>query len=162
MLTETELARLLVSWKNQYGKEIKDRYYVPVERSSRLDMYKTLIKTLIELHGYTQPDFEGKTYRMVMDASIAANSDKKDSWRMSATSDWNDALDVFFPSQLLAHDSSTEPERATKNYGNSAPVDEDPRLANEKPIDTSIFEGLPPVIDPVDEEFMKLLEGKDE
>lgn len=158
MLTETELARLLVSWKNQYGKEIKDRYHVPVERSARLDMYKTLIKTLIELHGYEQSDFEGKTYRMVMEASIAANSDKKENWRMSATGDWNDALDVFFPSKLLAHDSSTEPERAKREY--STPVDEDPRLANEKLIDTSIFEGLPAVNDPTDEDFLKVLEGK--
>lgn len=160
MLTETELSRLLVSWKNQYGKEIKDRFHVPVERSARLDMYKTLIKTLIELHGYKQEDFEGKTYRMVMEASIAPNSDKKDTWRLSATSDWNDALDVFFPSQLLAHDSSSEPERP-KRPEYSTPVDIDPRLANEKLIDRSIFEGLPPVNDPTDEDFLKLLEGKE-
>lgn len=154
MLTETEFARLLVSWKNQYGKEIKDRFCVPVERTSRMDMYKTLIKTLIELHGYTQSDFEGKTYRMVMEASIAANSDKKDVWRMSATADWNDALDVFFPSQLLQHDKATEPERKPRYEQ----VDEDPRLKNENLVDPSIVAGLPPVVDPVDEDFLKQLE----
>lgn len=153
MLTETELARLIVSWKNQMGEEIRGRMCVPIE--GRREMYKHLIKTLIELHGYAQEDFEGKTYRMVLDASVNPNSERLEGWRKAVTADWNNALDSFFPQQLLQHDSSAEPKR--KTVEKTEYVNEDPRLEKDNPIDPSIFAGLPPVNDPVDEEFMKML-----
>lgn len=157
MLTETELARLITSWKNQCGEEIKGRMCVSIE--GRTEMYKTLIKTLIELHQYTQEDLEGKTYRMVMDASVNPNSERKEGWRKAATADWNDAVDFFFPQKLLMHDVSTEPERPKRSRTEKVEYSaEDPRLAKDNPVDRTIFEGLPAVNDPVDEEFMKLLQ----
>ena len=153
MLTETELSRLIVSWKNQEGEDIKGRRCVPIE--GRLEMYKTLVKTLVELHGYGQEDLEGKTYRMVMEASINPNSDKKEGWRKAATADWNDAVDLFFPQQLLKHDSSTEPVREKKTFNKTEYVEVDPRLENYNPVDRSIVEGLPPVVGTPDEDFLK-------
>lgn len=159
MLTETELARVLTSWKNRFGEEIRGRMCVPIE--GRCDMYKNLIKTLIELHNYTLEDFEGKTYRAVMEASIAGSStgQKLEKWRQAATTDWFNAMDSFFPQTILEHDSSNEPERPraqrperpTTEYDNG-PVE----LKN--PLDKSIFNGLPKVKHIVDEDFLKQLE----
>lgn len=151
MLTETEFARLLVSWKNQFGEEIRGRMCVSID--GRTEMYKSLIKTLIELHGYKQEDFEGKTYRMVMEASINPNSDKKEGWRLAATADWNNAIDVFFPQQLLRHDPSTDPVREKRKYEKTQYEEVDHREYN--PVDSSIVEGLPPVISKIDEDFLK-------
>ena len=154
MLTETELSRLIVSWKNQEGEDIKGRRCVPIE--GRLEMYKTLVKTLVELHGYSQEDLEGKTYRMVMEASISPNSDKKEGWRKAATTDWNNAVDFFFPQKILRHDSSAEPVREKREKFVKKEYDTvDPRLAKDNPIDLSVFEGLPPVDNSVDEDFLK-------
>lgn len=155
MLSETELARLIVSWKNQLGEEIKGRMCVPVDSGIRVEMYKSLIKTLIETHNYTQEDLEGNTYRRVMEASINSNSNKVSIWRELATTDWMRAVDVYFPQEILKHDSSNDPE--PKKWTKKVEVDEDPRMKIDNPIDRSIFEGLPPVNDPIDEEFLKML-----
>jgi hypothetical protein len=157
MLTETELNRLIVSWKNQMGEEIKGRMCVPIE--GRTEMYKNLIKTLIELHGYTQEDLEGKTYRTVMEASINPNSERKEGWRKAATADWNNAVDSFFPQKLLEHDSSSEPERPKRGYSRPAYTPQDEPVELEKPIDRTIFSELPKVTHVIDEDFLKQLEG---
>lgn len=157
MLNETELNRLIVSWKNQMGEEIRGRMCVPIDKGLRTEMYKNLIKTLIEIHNYTQEDFEGNTYRRVMEASVNPNSERKEGWRKAATSDWNDALDVFYPQELLQHDSSTEPERKKSTRPEYVPDDEPVELKN--PSDPSIYRDLPEVIHVPDEEFLKQLEG---
>lgn len=153
MLSETEFARLIVSWKNQFGEEIRGKNCVPFE--GRTEMYRHLIKTLTELHGYTQEDFEGKTYRMVMEASINPNSPKADGWRAAATADWYRALDTFFPQTILAHESKESPSKK-KFY--VAPED-DPRLKTDNPIDMSIFADMPKPSSVEDEDFLKLLES---
>lgn len=156
MLNETELSRLIVSWKNQQGEEIKGRMCVPIDKGLRTEMYKNLIKTLIEKHNYTQEDLESNTYRRVMEASINPNSERKEGWRKAATSDWNDALDVFFPQELLVHDSSTEPER--KQPSRTFVADDEP-VELKNPADQSIYKDLPEVKHVPDEEFLKMLEG---
>jgi hypothetical protein len=159
MLTDTELARVVTSWKNKCGEEIRGRMCVPIE--GRCEMYKQIIKTLIELHNYAIDDFEGKTYRyIVLEASIPASSrgEKKENWQKAARSDWMDALDTFFPQQILEHDSSNDPERRQRgSYEKTEYLDNDPRLEKDNPIDKSIFEGVPPVENPIDEDFLKML-----
>lgn len=159
MLTETELARVIVSWKNKCGEEIRGRMCVPIE--GRCDMYKILIKTLIELHNYALTDFEGKTYRTVMEASIPASStgEKEQRWRMAATTDWFNAMDIFFPQTILEHDSSTEPERAKRPERPAAPEYDNGPVELKNPLDKSIFNELPKVNHLVDEDFLKQLEG---
>jgi hypothetical protein len=133
---------------------------VPIDKVLRTEMYKNLIKTLIELHGYTKDDLQGNTYRRVMEASINPNSEKKEKWRMAATDDWMDAVDTFFPHQLLVHDSSTEPERPKREqFVKKTYVSDDAPIELENPLDRSQLTDIPPPNDEDDEEFLKLLRG---
>ncbi len=156
MLSETVLNRLIISWKADKGVEIKGRMCVPTDNGLRRDMYKHLIKTLVEEHGYTQEDFEGITFRRVIEASMNVNSDKKEGWKRAAIACWNEALNSFFPMEVLTHDSSTEPERkqSTRTY---VPDDEPIELKN--PIDESIYKDIPKVNHVPDEEFLEVLKG---
>lgn len=162
MLTETEFARFIVSWKNQMGEDIRGRFCVPIDRFARIEMFKNLIKSLIELHGYKEEDFEGKTYRMVMEASVNPNSERKEKWREAATTDWFDALDTFYPKQLLVHNSGDEPERPKRERlepKKSVPSDSPVELEN--PLDKSLLgSDIADPVDEIDHEFLKLIEGK--
>jgi hypothetical protein len=164
MLTDTELARVLVSWKNRCGEEIRGRMCVSID--GRCDMYKNLIKTLIELHNYTLEDFEGKTYRAVMEASIPGSStgQKLEKWRQAATTDWFNAMDSFFPQTILTHDSSNEPERprAPRPERPASPEYDNGPIELKNPLDKSIFTGLPKVKHIVDEDFLKQLDEVDD
>lgn len=165
MLTETELARVITTWKNKFGEEIRGRQCVPIE--GRCEMYKNLIKTLKELHAYTVEDFEGKTYRTVMQASIPDSStgQKLEKWRQAATTDWFNALDVFFPQEILEHDTSTEApkqaraERPTREEYAQEYIQDNEPVELKNPLDRSIFSDLPKVKHIVDEDFLKQLEG---
>lgn len=247
MLTDTELAKLIVSWKSQTGTEIRGRMCVPVDSALRINMYKDLIETLIVNHGYAEDDLMSTmTKRMVIEASLNPNSPGKKTWETMATADWEQSVADRFPVQVLTHnpdsvdtsrrkenvlppvkqapveevkeDTSNEPfalskeefdylaerigsdfdrsfiadmtvtllrdltkkqsDRLTKIRSrieilNSAPEKkkkksgpepisseaEDPRLLRDNPVDMSIFAGMPPVQDQVDEEFLKLIDG---
>lgn len=162
MLSENELAKLLVNWKQQQGEEIKTRFCVPVDRSARLQMYKNLIKTLVELHGYNNDDLEGNTYRRVMEASINPNSEKKEQWRQAATADWNDAIASFFPQQVLVHDSSQEPERPKREKREQISTESaySDAIELENPWDSSVSTDIPLPESEIDHEFLKLIQGK--
>lgn len=157
MLTESELAKVLASWKKECGVLIKDHYCVPVNRPDRLAMYKTLINTLINKYAYEEADLEGNTERRVVEASVNPTSDNREKWRIVCIRDWKDAVDDFFPKEMLSFDPATVPERKRQRFEQNEPAIVDPRLDKDNPIDKSLFEELPPVVDPVDEEFLKLL-----
>lgn len=164
MLGEGELAKLLVSWKNQLGEEIKGRFCVPIDRQLRIDMFKHLIETLIRLHSYEQDDFEGNTYRRIMEASINPNSERKDKWREAATADWNDALDSFFPQKIIFHTpkpETSEYERPVSGRGGKTSVPEHvDEIAPEDLLDKSKIEsGIAAPDYAIDEEFLKQLQG---
>lgn len=164
MLNDSELAKVLASWKKECGEEKNSHFVVPGNRPGRLAMYKILINTLINKYEYTESDLEGKTERIVVDASVNPISGKKTEWKIIAARDWKDAVDDFFPKETLDFDPSTVPERKRKSFQQQEFATVDPRLEKDNPIDTTIFEGLPsPVSDEVDTEFLELLKGvKDE
>lgn len=112
MLTETEFARLLMDWRNQFGEDRRGKMVVPVESGPRILMFKTLIKTLIETHGYTEDDLMGKTYRMVIEASMNPNSPGAETWRKLASDDWIGCIGTFFPSKFAIHDPNQEVRQA--------------------------------------------------
>lgn len=164
MLSETELADLLVSWKKQQGEDIRGRFCVPIDRPLRIAMYKNLIETLTKLHSYDKDDFEGITYRRVMEASINPNSERKEKWRQAATTDWFDALDDFFPQKLLIHtedpDKKSDYERPVSNRAGRTAVE--PNVELENPLDRNELSGIDTPSYTVDEEFLKSLQGSDD
>lgn len=163
MITNVELAKELASLKEQMGVVIKNRACIPIDSGERQYIFKTLIESLKIRYKMVESDFDSAMIlRMVQEASVNPNSDKLQGWKRAVEDDWNRALAAKFPRQFTAHDPSTEAPK--QEYKRSGPeyVDEDPRVKNEKIIDRSIFEGLPPVVDPTDEDFLKQLEGKDE
>ena len=164
MISDVELAKELASLKEQMGTVIKNRACIPIDSGERQYIFKTLIETLKIRYNMVESDFDSAMIlRMVQEASVNPNSDKLRGWKQAVADDWFRALASKFPRQIIAHDPSTEfPKQEYKRSSGPEYVDEDPRLKNEKPIDRSIFEGLPEVIDPVDEDFMKQLEGTDE
>lgn len=159
MLSENEFAKLLVSWRKQYGIEIKGNYCVPINGNDRTAMYRNLIKTLIEIYEYTEENLESAMVeRKIMEASVNPASPKKKEWLLVAIRDWKNALDDFFPKEILEFDSSKLPKKEPRpEYDQVEYAKEDPRLAKDNPIDRSIFESMPPVNDPEDPEFAELL-----
>jgi hypothetical protein len=166
MLDESDFARLLVKWVDDYGVKINRLMCVPIESELRTDMYKHLVKTLIDSYGYDLNDFKGKTYRLVMEASIPDSSrgEKKVKWLKSCTTDWHRALNSYFEPIILQHDSSKDvgkPEYVRPAYVKSEqtkPESEHDIVELNNPIDRSIFKDLPPVNDSeIDEDFLKLL-----
>lgn len=163
MITNVELAKELASLKEQMGTVIKNRACIPIDTGERQYIFKTLIETLKIRYNMVESDFDSAMIlRMVQEASVNPNSERLAGWKRAVEDDWNRALASKFPRQIINHDPSTEAPK--QEYRRSGPeyVDEDPRLHTEKPIDRSIFEGLPAVVDPVDEDFLRQLEGKDE
>lgn len=163
MLSESELADLLVSWKIEHGEDIRGRKCVPIDRPLRIAMFQNLIHTLIELHSYEKDDFEGLTYRRVMEASINPNSERKDKWREAATSDWKEALNAFFPQKVLVYSPAPETsqyERPVSNRAGRMSTPE-PDVELENPLDKTELSGLEAPDYAVDEEFLKSLQGTD-
>lgn len=252
MLTDTELAKLIVNWKSQTGTNIRGRMCVPTDSAMRINMYGNLVETLVVNYQYSEDDLLAfKTVDMIVKASLNPKSPSKDTWKDLCEQDWKQVVADRFPMQILMHDPSkidtsrrvvapppsvkveVKPELVieqapiaevtqedlgslamdqeefeymtkliTNDYdrefiadmlsthikdltkkqidrlskirkrvehlkGAEVPTRKgreeleyaqvDPRLLKDNPIDRSIFEGLPPVNDPVDEEFMKLL-----
>lgn len=164
MITDGELAKELISLREQLGTEINNRRVVPIHSGERQYIFKTFIETLKIRYSMDESDFDSPmVLRMVQEASTNPNSDKLRAWKEAVKDDWNRALAAKFPREIIAHDPSTEaPKQEYRRSSGPEYVNEDPRLNNEKPIDRSIFEGLPEVVDPIDEDFMKQLEGTDE
>jgi hypothetical protein len=163
------LADLLVSWKKQQGEDIRGRFCVPIDRPLRISMYKNLIETLIQLHGYSKDDFEGLTYRRVMEASINPNSERKEKWREAATADWKDALDDYFPQKILV--STKAPQESDYERPVSPPraayVPPTPEIELEDPLANQVDKselnsGIAPPSYAVDEEFLKSLQGPED
>ncbi|NJO48269.1 MAG: hypothetical protein HC840_00975 [Leptolyngbyaceae cyanobacterium RM2_2_4] len=160
MLTDTELAKVLIQWRKSsaYAAEKNGHFVVPTNRSDRMNMYRDLIATLTEKYNYTEDELGGKTERMVVEASMAPTSQNKDKWKLLCVRDWTEVIVDFFPKETINHDPSKMPEQI--KHERLAPVEyasEDPRLAVDNPVDTTIFAGLPPVEREIDEEFAKLL-----
>jgi len=164
MITNVELAKELASIKEQMGVIIKHRACIPIDTGERQYIFKTLIETLKVRYNMEESDFDSAmVLRMVIEASVNPNSERLAGWKRAVEDDWNRALAAKFPRQIISHDPATEgPKQEYKRSHGPEYVDEDPRLKNEKLIDRSIFDGLPEVDDPVDEDFMKQLEGNDE
>lgn len=154
MLNETELAKLLVRWRNKYGTLVREHYCVPVNRPDRMVMYQALIHILMTEHGYSEEDMEGNTERRIVEASMSPNSDNREKWKIVCVRDWRESVILMFPKDLPDFDPSSVPQLERVNL---SPVDKDPRLEKDNPIDTSVFKDLPPVKDVVDEEFAKLI-----
>lgn len=164
MLSESELADLLVSWKIEHGEDIRGRMCVPIDRPLRIAMFQNLIHTLIELHGYEKDDFESVTYRRVMEASINPNSERKEKWREAATSDWKEALNAFFPQKVLVYTPDPEKsqyERPVSNREGRAAIPEHvDEIAPEDLLDKSQLDsGIATPDYAIDEEFLKSLQG---
>ena len=235
MLTDTELAKLIVSWRNQTGTEIKGRMSVPYDTSLRMMMYRDLIETLITNHKYEEDDLLAPTTkRMILEASVEAKTPGMDTIKKMATSDWIAAVSERYEVEILTYDPSKvdtsrrntiAPEPTPEELGplvlsqeefdsltdiltkqfdkeflvemlvtNESKItqkqadklakikikaknlqklkDKEPARAaaieeeqesveaqavQENPLDRSIFEGLPPVVDPNDDEFLKLI-----
>jgi len=167
-ITESQLAKEIASLKELLGDVRNSRRVIPIDSGIRQDIFKTLIETLKVRYDLEEDDFDGPIFlRLILETSVNPNSERKEGWKRAVTDDWRRALASKFPRELIMHDPSTETkverkttDRQETTYSKTEYVNEDPRLQNENPIDRSIFEGLPPVVRIVDEEFEKLLEGK--
>lgn len=257
MLSDTDLAKLLVNWKSQMGTEIRGRICIPYDSAIRINLYRDLIETLTVKYGYSEEDLLAFiTERLIMEVSVPANTPGKATIIKMAKDDWHQAVAERFPMEILKHDpskidtsrrmehkpvietskieeplESTIPEiseqedkeeilqfaieqeefqalteklhnpydiefladmlsvplkeltdkqsqrlnkvrkkalhlksvkdkKSTNNNGKHDDMEwTDPRLLIDNPIDRSIFEGMPPINDEIDEEFMKLIKG---
>lgn len=171
MALDTEqLKRLITSWKNKFGEEYHspngdERMVVPVNGRARREMYKHLIKTLKDLHGYKVDDFSGQVERLVLDTSINPKAEKSHTWKEIAAKDWADAMDDYFPQPMLEHTAEDE-ERQEKQprapkptiKREDRPIPSDDFIERPK-LDLSIFKDVPKSKSTKDEEFLKLLEN---
>lgn len=161
MITEAELAREIANIKEQMGTVINHRACMPVDSGERQYIFKTLIETLKVRYGMSEEDFSGPMIvRVIQDGSVNPKSEKLNGWKNAVRDDWNRAIAAKFPREIIAHDPSTEvPKQKYERKQEYEQVDEDPRIAKENLIDPAIFEGMPPVVDPDDEEFLKMLKS---
>lgn len=157
MLSNDQLLSLIASWKQEHGEEINTRFCVPVDRKARMYMYCILIQTLKDEYGYEEQHFRYQTTTAVIDASINPRSEKKKEWKEAALADWNDAIAGYFPKKFSEVDPDKLPGK--RNKFKRPEIADDTPVELEKPVDDSIYEGLPPVKTVVDEEFLKMLEG---
>lgn len=177
MLTDTELAKLIINWKSQTGTSIRGRMCVPNDTAMRVNMYKDLVRTLVDLHQYTEEDLLAyKTQKMVIDASHNPKSPGKDTWVRLATEDWHLVVADEFPMQVLSHDpSTTDISRRTVNPPIAPKLQPRQEMENrtskgysenfelENPFDPNMDTGIPDAAYEMDESLIEaLIRGSDE
>lgn len=152
-MIDHDLKKLLVSWKNQCGEEIRGRMCVPID--GRCERYKDLIETLIKNYEYTEEDFDTLVFQRVLEVSMPTGSDKKEKWIRSITTDWDNAIDTFFGKEILKHDNSTETPREKRVYAKPNTTDE---IVEREELDLAKFHKMGEPTDVIDEDFMKQLD----
>lgn len=182
MISDSELDDVLFAWLDTCGITVRNSVCVPI--TGRKDLYKHLIKTLVESYQVSKEDLKGKVYRKIEEKSMPANSAKDKAWKKNVSTDWGLAINAMFPITILMHDSTNdavqpvvEPvvyqksptqyhveklEAANKVYteGENTPIDLNAGLKN--PLDFSIFSDRPKIEYVVDEELVRMLRGIDE
>lgn len=159
MLTSEALAKLLIQWRMNFGVKIRDHWCVPTNRPDRMAMYMSLIETLTKINGYVEEDFNSILESRVIEASMSPTSDNRAKWKIVATRDWQECVVIFFPQKTTQFEGTIPERKDGPSYQKTEYVNDDPRLYTDNPVDRSVYEGLPPVDNPVDEEFLKMLEG---
>lgn len=172
MLPEGKLLKLIATWKQDCGVEINNRWCVPVDSGQRQDMFKSLIKTLVELYGYTEEEMDSaQLLRLIIEASVIPTSPNKKTWAAVVERDWKDMLVWQFPQETLYHDPTTEeprpkrPKRERKEYVKAErPPKEEEVIELENPLTDEDRAAMSngEVEYEVDENILKLLRGENE
>ncbi len=164
ILTKFQYERLFESWKQKYGvletgKKGTSFYAVPSrDPEARTDMYRTLIKILVQKHGYTSEDFTEYLVNLIIDTSVPEeheNKKKLKNWRKGCRSDFDKAFGIEFPDDFEI--SNEESEKIVRKVKVAKPVDD---IIKRPEIDRSKLRLPAPVIIDCEDEVLDLIGGK--
>lgn len=165
MLIMSDLQQLIVDWKEEHGEEIRGRngktyMGVPIDSDARIHMYKTLMKTLITLHEYSDEDLkvDSQVYRAVMKASVNPTSENKDKWHELATVDWRLAFRAFYKNETIEYTQEEITNEIKEEKPKKERIKYDKDLIPRPELDRSIFSKVPKPEIVVDVDFLKKLE----